>query len=154
MKTEKETKISAYLRLAELCGIDEEQKKQEYMKKVEELLNDSSEKTISDYSLEELFSMIDLWYDSKIKELQKGWNNGNWTYKSYNNVLDSFHDDWYNSILMNVFVEDCFGSKQVLLCRKRPDVYHIFSKIKELSIEKGKPMFQQDVLKVIQKVTG
>ena len=39
MKNETDSKISAYLRLAELCGTGDEEKRKQYMVKVENLLN-------------------------------------------------------------------------------------------------------------------
>ena len=39
MKNETDSKISAYLRMAELCGTGDEQKKKAYMNEVEKLLH-------------------------------------------------------------------------------------------------------------------
>lgn len=39
----KETRISAYLRLAEMCGIDDEKERKEYMKKVSDLLEETED---------------------------------------------------------------------------------------------------------------
>lgn len=49
MKNETDSKISAYLRLAELCGTGDESKKRYYMEKVESLLSQHEE------SLEDVF---------------------------------------------------------------------------------------------------
>ena len=49
MKNETDLKISAYLRLAELCGTGDESKKKYYMEKVESLLSQHEE------SLEDVF---------------------------------------------------------------------------------------------------
>ena len=39
MKNETDSKVSAYLRLAELCGTGDEERRKFYMKEVEKLLN-------------------------------------------------------------------------------------------------------------------
>ena len=48
MRNEVETKISAYLRLAELCGTGDETKKKRYMLEVEKLLQNQSESTLKE----------------------------------------------------------------------------------------------------------
>ena len=52
MKNEIETKISAYLRLAELCGTGDEEKKKRYMLEVEKLLQNQSEPTLKEKLLD------------------------------------------------------------------------------------------------------
>lgn len=52
MRNEVETKISAYLRLAELCGTGDEEKKKRYMSEVEKLLQNQAEPTLNEKLLD------------------------------------------------------------------------------------------------------
>lgn len=75
MKNDLDSRISAYLRLAELCGTGDEKKKKFYMVQVEKLLE---------------VPAIDEPMDEKlIRQLTTNWLNEMWTYYKAQNCDDS-----------------------------------------------------------------
>lgn len=151
MKTEKETKISAYLRLAELCGIDEEQKKQEYMKKVEELLNDSKES----FNIEDLCSKMDKWYHTMLSKQEEDWKilPEHYTWNTFENCLKSFDEPSTIKMLLNAFLEDTISKSSIKTFEDSPHAYSLYLHARNLSI-KGRERYNIIVRPLLNKKCG
>ena len=59
MKNETDSKISAYLRLAELCGTGDEDKKKSYMNEVEKLLGYEKKTSMRNHIQNEVIKICD-----------------------------------------------------------------------------------------------
>lgn len=120
MKNETDSKISAYLRLAELCGTGDEDKRKSYMNEVEKLLGYEKKTSIRNNIQNEVIKICDTWEKEggfiSLWILSNSYKDYYWSKEPFN-TLDSYEINQYffaEFIKRNLIISEDFefGVKQ------------------------------------------